>query len=942
MALFKKLSLGGGYDQFNSKAKLAAVEKGLRKEPTVERLEKLIDEYAFKESTDAGTKVDELIRKFLTLDSGSGEGFAEVKYTGTIDINGVDYKVSDFMSQKAFNRLFGPGGIVSSIRSKMIDGEFALFPENLLVFDKTLGITGEIDLLAVNPKGEIMIIDIKTSKNWDTYENDNSYKKLSHRAQLSIYSTLFYNMTGIKPNKLAVLPLGIDVNVEGYVNDIDKAKVPELDKDGNTIKIKNPKTGKDTIKRKYLTKGYYELPFLEEITEYGVTMIEPEFETDLTEEDGDLEGTGETKDTSDKVEEIEDLSKTSLSNLLNKTVLFNGRLGKVVTLPNGSFGIEYRVTKDIDLLKQLVASLEKDLEADALLETPDPEYRKGLKDKITELKKEIKDGNAKGGKEIVTLYYKFKPVTDSSLDGLDLGIGVVTGITFPFQVNRLNGQYIKAEFTNEDETTAIINDVRYDVIRDKTGAIAALSYRKNEKQILRNDLEIQELNKELNRIYQIVKKQNVKQKSTITKLFVLNQIAQLKDSIEVLEKVNNKLIETNDLIFEKGGNANDYIFALNTLPNSFQKATKNFKPLEEVKHLKEIDRLSLSSAVSKAITEVLETDYPEQLDTLMEKGVKAITPVQLMGIYYWIDQSIDSLNALGETIINRGDLVDDVSNQINELLHLKNDLNLIKIIEDGKTKKPRISKQQGAANKVFGATTKVQKGTGVSQNEKSTGKQTETVLGLPEQGVSTEELKQIVGSAKQIKPVFTAPKVQATENSDLFDGINNAKNETELREAYTNATNNRGDVSAVTVQQAFQNRKKELQNVSADTLEKGSLLISKTAIFDGAENVVVEVTSMNKSSKQVVVKIYGTDTKKTFTEQELKDNFTKYSKEAMEAEKEKETPVTEETQDNSTISKENFEEFSNNKDIIQEAEKEAESTDKATRFNNLFNNSKTC
>ena len=396
------------------------------------------------------------------------------------------------------------------------------------------------------------------------------------------------------------------------------------------------------------------------------------------------------------------------------------------------------------------------------------------------------------------------------------------------------------------------------------------------------------------------------------------------------------------MIFEKGGNANDYIFALNTLPNSFQKATKNFKPLEEVKHLKEIDRLSLSSAVSKAITEALETDYPEQLDTLMEKGIKAITPVQLMGIYYWIDQSIDSLNALGETIINRGDLVDDVSNQINELLHLKNDLNLIKIIEDGKTKKPRISKQQGAANKVFGATTKVQKGTGVSQNEKSTGKQTKAVSGLPEQGVSTEELKQIVGSAKQIKPVFTAPKVQATENSDLFDGINNAKNETELREAYTNATNNRGDVSAVTVQQAFQNRKKELQNVSADTLEKGSLLISKTAIFDGAENVVVEVTSMNKSSKQVVVKIYGTDTKKTFTEQELKDNFTKYSKEAMEAEKEKETPVTEETQDNSTISKENFEEFSNNKDVIQEAEKEAESTDKATRFNNLFNNSKTC
>jgi hypothetical protein len=937
MSLFKQLA-AKGYEQFDSKSKLSAIEKGLRSDPTLERLEKLIDQYAFIESTDAGTKVDELIRKFLTLDSGSGEGFAEVKYTGDVNINGVDYKVSDFMSQKAFDRLFGPGGIVSTIRGKMIDGEFVLFPENLLVFDKTLGITGEIDLLAVNAKGEVMIIDIKTSKKWGEYKNPNNYKNISHRAQLSIYSTLFYNMTGIKATKLQILPLQIDVNVDGYVKDIDKAKVDVLGKDGKPIKMEDGKTNKQEL----LAKGYYELPFLEDIAEYGVTMIEPEFETDLTEEDGDLEGTGETKDTSDKVEEIEDLSKTSLSNLLNKTVLFNGRLGKVVTLPNGSFGIEYKVTKDIDLLEQLVASLKEDLKADDLLETPDPEYRKGLEDKITELKKEIKDGNAKGGKEIVTLYYKFKPVTDSSLDGLDLGIGVVTGITFPFQVNRLNGQYIKAEFTNEDETTAIINDVRYDVIRDKTGAIAALSYRKNEKQILRNDLEIEELNKELNRIYQIVKKQNVKQKSTITKLFVLNQIAQLKDSIEVLEKVNNKLIETNDLIFEKGGNANDYIFALNTLPNSFQKATKNFKPLEEVKHLKEIDRLSLSSAVSKAITEKLNENYPEQLDTLMEKGVKAITPTQLMGIYYWIDETIDALYGLSSIIINRGDLVDDISNQINELLHLKNDLNLIKIIEDGKTKKPRISKQQGAANKVFGATTKVQKGTGVSQNEKSTGKQTKAVSGLPEQGVSTEELKQIVGSAKQIKPVFTAPKVEATENSDLLDGINNAKNETELREAFTNAINNRGDVKAATVQEAFENRKKELQNVSLDTLEKGSLLISKIAIFDGAENVVVELVSMDKNTKLITVKVYGTDTKKSFTEQELKDNFTIYSKEAMEAEKEKETPITEETQDNSTISKDNLEEFSSDSEIVKEAEKEAESIDKATRFNNLFKNSKTC
>jgi hypothetical protein len=938
MSLFKQL-VSKGYGQFDSKAKLDAIEKGLRADPTLERLEKLIDQYAFIESTDAGTKVDELIRKFLTLDAGSGEGFAEVKYTGSINVNGVDYKVSDFMSEKAFNTLFGPGGIVSSIRSKMIDGEFVLFPENLLVFDKTLGITGEIDLLAVNTKGEVMIIDIKTSKNWDSYKKPNNYKNISHRAQLSIYSTLFYNMTGIKPTELKILPLQIDVNVDGYVKEIGKAMVDVLDKDGKPIKMPDGKANKKEL----LTKGYYELPFLEDIADYGVTMIEPQFEDEETDEDADLEGTGETEKDLNKVEEIADISKTSLSNLLNKTVLYNGRLGKLITLPNGSYAIEYAVSKDTDFLEQALKSLQNDLDYEKSLAEPDKQLQDDLAKNIKELEEKIKDAETKGGKEVVTLYNKLKPVTDSSLNALDLGISVVTGITFPFAVNRVNGKVIKAEFTNDDETTAIINDIRYDVIRDKSGSIVALSYRKNEKQILNNDLELKELNKELAKIYKIIKKQNVKQKSKITQLFVLNQISEVKNRIDALEKENNELLANNDVIIEKSGNVNDYIFALNSLPNSFQKATKNFKPLQEVKHLKEIDRLSLSSLVSKAITEILNKNYPEQLDTLIEKGVKAITPTQLMGIYYWIDETIAALNVEGERIINRGDLVDDISNQVNELLHLKNDLNLIKIIEDGKTKKPRISKQQGAANKVFGATSnKVQKRTSVPKNEEPSSGQAETVSGLPAERVTTDELKEIVSSAKSIKPALTVSKKATAKESTLFDGINNAKSKEELESAYETAINNRGDVKITAIQEAYQKRLKELPNVSSNTLKKGSLLISKTAIFDGAENVVVEIVSMDKNSKLITVKVYGTNTKKSFTEQELKDNFNIYSKEAMEAEKEKETPITEETQDNSTITKDNLEEFSSNTEIVKEAEKEAESTDKATRFNNLFNNSKTC
>jgi hypothetical protein len=939
MSLFKQL-VSKGYGQFDSKAKLDAVEKGLRADPTLERLEKLIDQYAFIESTDAGTKVDELIRKFLTLDSGSGEGFAEIKYTGTVNINGVEYKVSDFMSKEAFNKLFGPGGIVSSIRSKMIDGEFVLFPENLLVFDKTLGITGEIDLLAVNTKGEVMIIDIKTSKSWRDYKKPNNYKRISHRAQLSIYATLFHNMTGIKPTELKILPLQIDVNVDGYVNDIDKATVNVLDSKGNPVKTPD---GKKYV-TELLSKGYYKLDFLDEITEYGVTMIKPEFKDEESEDDDDIEGTDEAQAGSNKIEETDDLSKVSLKDLLNKTVIYGGRIGKLVTLPDGSFGIEYGASKDVNFLERSLASFQKDLELEEALESPNQQLIKDINVQITNLEEEIKDAKTKAGKEIVSLYYKLKPVTDGNLNSADIGIGVITGITFPFQVNTINGKAIKAEFINEDETTAMINGVRYDVIRDRTGSIVALSYRKNQKKILENDLEIEELNKELDRIYKIIKKQNVKQKSTTTKLFVLNEVSQLKNRIQELENENNRLLETNDVVLEKGGNTNDYIFALNALPNSFQKATKSFKPQDEKKHLKEMDRLSLSASISIAITEILNKNYPTQLDTLIDDGVKAITPTQLMGIYYWIDETINTLYELSSQIINRGDLVDDISNQINALLQLQNDLNLIKIIEDGKTKKPRISKQQAAANKIFGATAnKVQKRTSVPKNEKSTSGQTKTVSGLPAKRVSTDELKKIVSSAKSAKPSLTSVKKPASETSDLYKGIREAKTEDELNAAFATALTNRGDISATAVQAEYQKRKLELaKDVSSNSLKKGSLLISKTDIFEGAENVVVEIVMINPSSKQVVVKIFGTDTKKTFTQQEIAQNFNKYSKEAMEAEKEKVTPVTQETQDNSEITKDNLEEFSNDTQIVKEAEKEAESTDKATRFNNLFNNSKTC
>jgi hypothetical protein len=911
MALFTRLSKTGATKQFDSKRKLDAIEKALNETPTLEKLSTLIDNYAFIESTDAGTKVDELIRKFLTLDSESG--FLEISYDGVIDINDTEYKVSDFMSKKAFDRLFGPGGIVSSIRSKMIDGEFVLFPENLLVFDKTLGITGEIDLLGVNAKGEVMIIDIKTSKNWDNYEKENNYQQLSHRAQLSIYATLFYNMTGIKPKELKILPLQISVDVEGYVNDIDKAKVTILDKDGNPIKEANGKTNK----KRLLAPGYYDLEFLDEIADEGVIMIEPTFTDAISEDDVEEQGTEETPPTEEVLEETEELDGLTLNDLVNKQVIFNGTSGKLIVLDDGSYAVEKSNTKDTALYVQLLAELERDLK-----EETNPEIRDLIQKSIDDTKANIEE--SKKDKVIEVVYHKLKPATNGSLTPSELGISVITGITFPFQVNNINGRAIKAEFTNNSETTAKINGVDYNVIRDNSGAIVALSYRKNQALINEIDEELSYARTELTRLskqpYQV---------------FMLNQLADLNARIDKLTKEQEELLANNDLVFVKGGNSNDYIFALNSLPNSFQKATKALKPADEKKDLKEIDRLSLSAAVSKAITEILDTEeYPETLDILFDVGVQGITLSELDYIYDWIDKKVDELYALSSTVINRGDIIDDISNQINALLQLKNDLNLIKIIKDGKTKKPRFSKQQAAANKIFG-TKEVQKRTSVPKNEKPTSRQTKTVSGQPAGEISTDELKDIVKAAKSVKPNFssTKTKTETEENQDLFSEINSAKSKEDLETAYINTLNKRGDVSATTVTEVYNKRKEELNKVSFDTLKKGTLLYAKNPIFDGVENAVVEVTMLNPSSKQVVVKLFGTETKKAFSEQEIKDNFIMYNKEAMEKSNVVE-PVTETQKAKSTISKSSIKDLGTNPELLNKAKEDAKK-DSKSRFSAL-------
>ena len=168
---------------------------------------------------------------------------------------------------------------------------------------------------------------------------------------------------------------------------------------------------------------------------------------------------------------------------------------------------------------------------------------------------------------------------------------------------------------------------------------------------------------------------------------ILSRISELKSEIDSLSSRRKSLYDSNKKTYIYGSNADNYIFALNRLPNNFQRLTAKSNKLDEIQDLKEIDKLSLSAAVSKSITEILAEQYPEALDRLLDGNVKSpVYSKDLLNIQLWIEDAVEQLYQLGYSVLNKGDLTDDIQNQINALLELQNDLELIKLTKDGKIK----------------------------------------------------------------------------------------------------------------------------------------------------------------------------------------------------------------------------------------------------------------
>lgn len=936
MEAFKKevyRSKTSGWKEFRFDEKLEAVENSLKTVGTYEDLRNTIEKYAFKESSDAGDYVDGLIRIFLTPNAATVSKFSEFNYNSTVELKGRQIKISDIMSRKAFDKLFAPvtptsqGGIITKFRLGIVDGTYIILSENVKLFDKSLregrGVTGEVDLLLIKEDGSVAIVDIKTKKikevkgqqvsGWKDFGNPEALYESStyFRAQQSIYGYQFYNSTAITP-ELKLMPFDMELSKEkiGYIEDISLADIVPA--------------GQDT----------FDLEYLPEIENFGIVKIKPEIKAPVQKIETPTQEMGQGIPESDPV-------MNKLKDNVDKAVIFNGRTGKLVRMSNGAFGVEVVVNSNITGLQLTLDALQANLAIEKG-EFGNPELIGEIENQIKKISEAIE--STKGLTEVFPLQVDSKNVTNGDITLDKAGVQLVIPIQSVGQLSTVNGQVINAAFSNKEESIATINGVKYEVLRDASGNITVLSYMSNDEMISQINKQVGEMAAKISDLRNSV----TVEANTNKKDSLLNRIAKLQEDIRTLDGKRKSLIESNKKMYLYGENANNYIFALNRLPNNFQRLTANATKANETQDLKSISNLSSDSTIADTITEILSDQYPEALDKLIDGETKDLTSGDLLKIQLWIEDSIERLNQLGYTVINRGDIIDDITNQINALNEVRNNLELIKLTKDGKIfnykQIAEIFREQG-----------VQEGTGVSKDAGTIRK--------PSEGVSRpatrEELKDLVKQAREenLGETFEEP-IAPTVNSAAVEKIMNAtlSNIDEVYETeFLKAQANDEDITGLT--EAYNTRLQELKTVvSIQNVEVGEYLISKNPIFTDISGEIFQVVEVwygtivtdnptidDRATEEMHVTLKNIKTNETraFTEAELVENFEKTTMEATQPEPE--ATLTAMDVEDSKESKGTIDDLiKNGQDAISEAKEKAKTSDRNSRWNKLGDNSKLC
>lgn len=275
--LIQSISADKTYSQLQEPRKLATIKTALEANFTLDSLKKVVNRVAFRESNIAGNTVDAMFRAGLTLDKDGNF----IKPTKKMD-----------MSDEAFDSL---NAIITELQDWAKDGDYFFYVGDALVFDQTAmenGVVGAMDIFAFNRKTkEFHIIDIKTSKNFGDFAESKMYQ---YSAQQSIYRNLVHNMMGTLPSKLSLLPIEIDISLDGYIKSAKKAG-ENLNKERIT-KLKAEKKKANKVRKEEIDAQIksiqdniaVDIPYIKDV-EAGVPLVKPtdvpaELQAPVTEE----------------------------------------------------------------------------------------------------------------------------------------------------------------------------------------------------------------------------------------------------------------------------------------------------------------------------------------------------------------------------------------------------------------------------------------------------------------------------------------------------------------------------------------------------------------------------------------------------------------------------------------------------------------------------------
>ncbi len=930
--------------------KFRLLRESLENDFSKENVIKTIQELAYKHNSDVGIMLDDLIKDFLTFEGTefkritkpekmSKEAFDALFSTtpgkegiitrfrdGVIDGEYVVVGASDLLFDKSVfeNGLVGETDLIAINKN----GDFEIIDVKALGASSWKTFNADIQL-------ENKIQELKNEGLSDEdIEKSNEIKKLRKSVtfsrkpyfeiQQSLYANLFYNMTGIMPKRISLLGIEVDIDNEGYLKSAklspilkQEFELTEEELAESTIRtlpltyneasqrivpLRKPTEftsetttdAKADIERRY--KEEIKIALNKEINDsFTPVKVGPKNEARSAEE-AILNTTNFLKETFNwpQVEISINSEQNSFTFIVNGTEFkVGGSIGFSSRDGVTTASLPFRL-KDIvnEKYQAELAALEEDLGVmnDQLLdlyaeENPTDPYVQsyigkkvvlGGKVGVLELRGDTYTVNF--GNYIQDLEYEQEPLKEGFVSFGEVGLTLIKRIERVGQVRYINGKSIDAKILSSNN--AIINNVNYRLNRNQSGQIVSMTYNVNDQEIAELENEKAFYESEIDNLNSEPTPDETAQNNKI------RAIANYRIEITKLNQQLNSLRQNNPQRTMRGGNLNDYIFALNSLPESF-KLLKGKNANDEKKDLKEIERLSTNPGVAIQIDEIFNKNYPDALDKLLEEGVSKISEDELSNIYKWSNEVILDLTLLGSKLAISNRLTNDVDNQINAMYELLNDLELIKLTKNGKIDR-RATKR---ADQAFGPK-KVQDRIGLSENEKSISGQTKGVSRKQARKEPTIEELQAAAKAAMLTEesilsgLSTEENIEQTKEADkLIENIEKAKDIKALDKAYLKAIeylqNNPTKISASEINSANLTRRDELNvKVEETSLQEGDYLMPKTPIF-GNENVSpVLYIKKNKKDGTVTIEDVATGQKQDLTVDEL-DNFVKMTKEGI-------------------------------------------------------------